>query len=229
MSFTWTQLIPNVGEHYSHVATLGITTASSITMGMVAKSALANSKEAIIPDGKFSLKSVFEVMTEQIDTLVVMVIGDHGRKFVPFFCSVFFFVLFNNLFGMVPGMVPATENINTTFAFGMFMFLFYNFHGIKENGIVSYLKHFAGPVIFIAPIMFVIEIVSHMIRPLTLGLRLANILRGDHAVLSVFIDIAPYFVPVIFYTLGLLVCLVQAFVFTLLSMVYVALATAHDH
>lgn len=229
MSFNWTQLIPGVGHEYAHIATLGIATAATIGMGVAARASLGTGETAILPASKFSLRGVMEMLTEMTSGLAEMVIGEHGKHYVPFFTSVFFFILLNNLIGMIPGMTPATENINTTFGFGILMFLFYNFQGIKENGVVAYLKHFMGPVIFLAPLMFVIELVSHFVRPFSLGLRLANVMMGDHVVLSVFLDLAPIGVPIPFYILGLFVCFVQAFVFTLLSMVYVAFAIAHDH
>lgn len=229
MSFNWTQLIPGVGHEYAHVATLGLVTVGSIAVGMSAKKALGMGEQAVVPAGKFSLKGIFEVLTEIISGLCEMVIGEHGKHYIPLFTSVFFFILFNNLVGILPGMTPATENINTTFGFGALMFLIYNFQGIKENGIFAYLKHFMGPVLFLAPLMFVIELVSHMVRPFSLGLRLANVMMGDHTVLSVFLDLAPIGIPIPFYMMGLFVCFVQAFVFTLLSMVYVAFAVAHDH
>lgn len=229
MSFNWTQLIPGVGHEYAHVATLGIATASVFAIGTAARAALGKGEAAIVPTSKFSIRGIMEMLTEMMSGLADMVIGEHGKHYVPFFTSVFFFVLFNNLIGMIPGMTPATENINTTFGFGCFMFLFYNFQGIKENGIFAYLKHFMGPVLFLAPLMFVIELVSHFVRPFSLGLRLANVMMGDHTVLSVFLDLVPIGVPVPFYMMGLFVCFVQAFVFTLLSMVYVAFAIAHDH
>lgn len=229
MSFNWTQLIPGVGHEYAHIATLGIATAATIGMGVAARASLGTGETAILPASKFSLRGVMEMLTEMTSGLAEMVIGEHGKHYVPFFTSVFFFILLNNLIGMIPGMTPATENINTTFGFGILMFLFYNFQGIKENGVVAYLKQFMGPVIFLAPLMFVIELVSHFVRPFSLGLRLANVMMGDHVVLSVFLDLAPIGVPIPFYILGLFVCFVQAFVFTLLSMVYVAFAIAHDH
>ncbi|UOF00389.1 F0F1 ATP synthase subunit A [Bdellovibrio reynosensis] len=229
MSFNWTQLIPGVGHHYSHVATLGVATVAAAGIGLAARAALGKGEAAILPASKFSLRGIMEMLTEMMSGLADMVIGEHGKHYVPFFTSVFFFILFNNLIGMIPGMTPATENINTTFGFGVLMFLVYNFQGIKENGIVAYLKHFMGPVIFLAPLMFVIELVSHMVRPFSLGLRLANVMMGDHTVLSVFLDLVPIGVPIPFYMMGLFVCFVQAFVFTLLSMVYVAFAIAHDH
>lgn len=229
MSFNWTQLIPGVGHEYAHVATLGIATVAAMGIGVAAKSALGKGEVAILPADKFSLRGVMEMLTETVSGLADMVIGEHGKHYVPFFTSVFFFVVFNNLIGMIPGMTPATENINTTFGFGVLMFLVYNFQGVKENGIFAYLKHFMGPVLFLAPLMFVIELVSHMVRPFSLGLRLANVMMGDHTVLSVFLDLVPIGVPIPFYMMGLFVCFVQAFVFTLLSMVYVAFAIAHDH
>jgi F-type H+-transporting ATPase subunit a len=102
-------------------------------------------------------------------------------------------------------------------------------YGIKENGI-GYLQHFLGPIIWLAPIMLPIELISHMVRPFSLGLRLANVMMGDHTVVGIFLGLGPGVVlPIPFYLLGIFVCFVQAFVFTLLSMVYVAMATAHDH
>jgi F-type H+-transporting ATPase subunit a len=228
MSFTFTSLIPGVGHEYSHVATAAIVTGGLVVTSLAARAALGTGEQAVIPASKFSLKGIFEVVTEFIQGLCDMVIGEHGRKFIPMFASVFLFVLVNNLVGILPGMVPATENINTTFAMGAFMFLTYNFLGVKENGL-AYLKHFLGPLIWIAPIMLPIELISHFVRPFSLGLRLANVMMGDHTVVGIFLDLVPIGLPIPFYVLGIFVCFVQAFVFTLLSMVYVAMATAHDH
>lgn len=228
-AFNWTQFIPGVGHEYAHVATLGVATIGAVAMGLAARSALGKGETAVMPASKFSLRGIMEMLTEMIDSLSEMVLGSQGKRYVPLFTSVFFFILLNNLIGIIPGMTPATENINTTFGFGLLMFAIYNFQGVKENGILNYLKHFMGPVLFLAPLMFVIELVSHMVRPFSLGLRLANVMMGDHTVLSVFLDLVPIGVPIPFYMLGLFVCFVQAFVFTLLSMVYVAFAIAHDH
>lgn len=231
MAFNWTQLIPQVGQNHDNVAvaTFAVTSVALVFVGLLGRASLGKGETAIIPAGKFSLRGVLEVITEFIANLVDTVIGHHGRHLTPMFTAVFFFVFANNLIGVIPGMTPATENINTTFGMGLFMFLAYNTLGIKENGVVNYLKHFMGPVIFLAPLMFVIELVSHMVRPFSLGLRLANVMMGDHTVVSVFLDLVPIGAPLPFYIMGLFVAFVQAFVFTLLSMVYVAFATAHDH
>lgn len=228
MHFNWTQLIPGVGHHYVHVATLVIASLLIMMIGLRAKIALGTGEASVVPTGKFSVRGIFEILTEFIAGLADQVIGHHGRAFAPYFAAIFTYILFNNLIGVIPGMTPATENFNTTFAFGVFSFLAYNIVGLKNGGL-GYLKHFLGPVLWLAPLMLVIELISHFIRPLTLGLRLANVMTGDHTVLSVFLNLFPVGPAIPFYLMGLLVSLIQAFVFTLLSMVYVALATADDH
>ncbi len=228
MHFNWTQLIPGVGHHYAHVATLIIATSLIMILGLAARLSLGKGEAAIVPAGKVSVRGFFEMLTDYIYTLSQQVIGHHGRAFAPYFAAIFTFILINNFIGLIPGMTPATENFNTTFAFGMFSFLAYNVVGLKEGG-MGYLKHFLGPVLALAPLMLIIELISHFIRPLTLGLRLANVMTGDHTVLAVFLDLFPVGPSIPFYLMGMLVCTIQAFVFTLLSMVYVALATAHDH
>ncbi|MBX2995595.1 MAG: F0F1 ATP synthase subunit A [Bdellovibrionaceae bacterium] len=228
MSFSFTSLIPGVGHEYAHVATAGIVTAGLVGTALVARAQLGTGETAVVPASKFSVRGFFEFVTEFIQGLVDMVMGHEGRAFIPLFASVFTFVLINNLVGVVPGMTPATENLNTTLAMGLFIFLYYNYYGLKENG-VSYLKHFLGPVLWLGPLMLVIELISHFVRPVSLGLRLANVMRGDHTVVGIFLDLVPLALPIPFYILGIFVCFVQAFVFTLLSMVYVAMATAHDH
>lgn len=228
MSFNWTQLIPGVGHEYAHVATAAIATGTLLVAGVAAKVSLGKGDAAVVPASKFSLRGIFELITEFIISLSDSIIGHHGRKFVPMFASIFTFVLFNNLMGVIPGMTPATENINTTIAIGLFSFIIYNFFGVKENG-MAYFKHFLGPILWLAPLMLPVELISHALRPVTLGLRLANVLTGDHMVLGIFLDLLPAPFQIPFYVLGMFVAFMQAFVLTLLSMVYVAMATAHDH
>lgn len=226
--FNWTQLIPGVGHEYIHVATTIAVTLLLLVFAFLSRMALGSGEQAINPARKFSLKGICETLVEFIISLVDTVIGDHGRKYVPLFGAIFVYVLVNNLVGLLPGMTPATDNVNTTWAVGVCSFCFYNYYGLKENGL-SYLKHFLGPVLWLAPLMVIIELISHFVRPLSLGLRLAGNMQGDHTVLGIFLDLVPIGVPIVFYLLGLFVCFVQAFVFTLLSMVYVSMAIAHDH
>lgn len=226
--FNWTQLIPGVTHENVHIATAVATTGLMGLLALAGRLALGTGDKAVTPAGSISLKGFLEVITEFIVGLVDMVIGEHGRKYVPMFAAIFFYIWINNLVGLLPGMTPATDNINTTFALGLFSFAVYNFYGLKENGL-GYLKHFFGPVWWLGWLMVLIELISHCIRPLTLGLRLAGNITADHTVLSIFLDLAPWGVPAIFYGMGLFVASMQAFVFTILSMIYISMATAHDH
>lgn len=228
MSFNWTQFV--VDHQHVHVATFALSSAALVGMGFYARNKLGSGQEAIAPVGRFSIRGLVEMNVEFIAKLAQSVIGPKYVPYVPFFAAMFALILFNNLIGVIPGMTPATENINTTFAFGVFSFLVYNYVGLKHGGL-HYLKHFLGPVWYLAPLMLVIELISHFIRPLTLGLRLANVMTGDHTVLSVFLSLVPYpiLIPIPFYLLGFVVSLIQAFVFTLLSMVYISLAVADEH
>lgn len=227
--FNWTQLIPEVGHHYIHVATAVVATALLFVIGVRARVALGTGESAVAPSNKIDIKAFFEGLLDFIVSISDMVIGEEGRKFVPMFASIFLFVFFNNMLGLVPGFTPATDNINTTLALGIFVFLVYNYLGFQEHG-AAYLKQFLGPLLLLAPLMVIIELISHFVRPVSLGLRLQGNMFGDHTVLGLFLDLAPYYgLPVIFYGLGLFVCFMQAFVFTMLSMIYVSMAISHDH
>lgn len=228
MAWTWFNLVEQVGHDYGHVATTVATSTLVVGFGLIARRSLSKSQDKVVPDSRPSVRGLSEMLIEFIAGISDMIIGPHGRHYIPVFASIFLFILMNNWIGLIPGMVPATENINATLAIGLFSFIFYNYQGFKENG-VSYLKHFVGPVWWLFIIMVPIEIISNLVRPLSLGLRLANVMAGDHAVLAIFLELTKFGVPVIFYFLGMFVGFVQAFVFTMLSMVYVALATAHDH
>lgn len=227
--FNWTQLIPSVGHHYIHVATAVATTAVLGILSLFAYASLKKSKSAnYAPSASFSVRGLFEVLTELVVYLSDSMMGPEKRKYIPLFGCVFFYILFNNLMGLLPGMTPATDNINTNLAVGLFVFIAYNALGVKEHG-MAYFKHFLGPILVLAPLMLPIELISHAVRPVSLSLRLMGNMTGDHTVLGIFLDLVPIGVPVIFYVLGLFVCFVQAFVFTLLTMVYVSMAMAHDH
>ena len=230
--FNWLQLIPGVSHENVHVATVAVAGTVMIGTAVLGRMALGSGEAAVAPASKFSLKGVMELFTEFIIGLCDTVIGEEGRDYAPMFAAIFFFVWINNLIGLIPGMTPATDNINTTFALGIFIFVMYNYYGFKEHGF-AYLKHFLGPVLWMFPLMLPIELLGHMVRPLTLGLRLYGNIMADHSVISVFVGIFEKFwfipVPAIFYGMGIFVASIQAFVFTMLAMIYVSMATAHDH
>lgn len=233
--FSWLQFIPGVGHHYLHIASSLLVSIVMIAIGLVvhrqlkAKQGLKSSVDHNAPCSKFSPLGFCEVMLEFICRQSDAIIGKSNRKFVPFFTFLFLFIFLNNFLGLIPGLTPATDNLNTTFAIGLVSFALYNILGIKQQGPVNYIKHFMGPIWWIAPLLFAIEVISHLFRPFTLGLRLMGNMTGDHTVLGAFLELIPIGVPVVFYCLGLFVCAVQALVFTLLSMVYVSMAVAESH
>ncbi len=218
-----------------HVATFVVAGGVLILLGLWARKALAKAPD-LAPAGSFGIRGVFESLIVFIVSLVDSVIGPQGRKYTPLFATVFLCVFFNNVLGLLPGMTPATDNLNTTIALGVFIFVVYNFEGLRAHG-VAYFKQFLGPTgdRLLAPInllvlvMLPVELVSHFVRPMSLGLRLQGNMQGDHTVLGVFLELTHFVVPVVFYFVGLFVCFMQAFVFSLLSMVYVSMAISHDH
>ncbi len=227
-SFNWTELIPWVGKN-EHVATLVLAAVLMIILAALGRAALGDGETALMPARSIGIRAAFEAIIDFIVTMSDMVIGEEGAKFVPFFATLFFFILICNMMGLVPGFTPPTENVNTTFALGIFSFLYYNYYGIREHGF-RYIKQFMGPLWFLAPFMLMIELISHIVRPVSLALRLFGNMLGDHTALAIFLHIVPYYlVPVIFYCLGLFVCFIQAFIFMILSMVYVSMAISHDH
>jgi F-type H+-transporting ATPase subunit a len=199
-----------------------------LALAWAARRGLERATDPTIPDGRLTARDALEMITTFIADLAESVIGHGAERYVPFFGSLFLFILFANLIGLVPGFTPPTDSFNTTVGLGAVSFLVYNYYGIREHG-VRYVKQFLGPVALLAPLMLIVELFSHMFRPLSLAIRLYGNMFADHLVLGIFTDLTKLVIPVIFYMLGAFVCLVQAFVFTLLSMVYVALAVSHEH
>ncbi len=225
--FTWFDAA-GVAPQYTYVAANIVVTTLLVGFSLAARAALGAGEKALVPSGTLNIKGFSETLVEYIDDLVTGVLGAGTRNYVPLFGSIFFFVIMNNLFGLIPGMTAATSNINAALAIGAFSFIVYNVMGVKQGG-WHYIAHFAGPVWWLAWLMIPIEIISHFIRPFSLGIRLSVNMTADHAILGTFIDLTKVVVPVIFYGLGTFVSFIQALVFTMLSMVYVAMATADDH
>ena len=175
------------------------------------------------------LQHVFELVYEFVLGQTEDQMGHDGNKYLGYFATIFLFVLFSNLIGLIPGFEAPTMNPAVPLGCAAATFLYYNLAGIQSNGVLKYCAHFAGPVWALAPLMIPIEIVSHMARPLSLTIRLyANMFAGEK-VTMVFLGLTYFAVPAVFMGLHLFVALMQAYIFMLLSMIYVAGATAHDH
>lgn len=227
--FTWIGTVVPKGT--DHIFTFVFVALVILFIGIVYRSKVQKSSNPVIPDKGFTLKNLCEAYGHFIMNQAKSIIGEEeGPKYFSFLAALFLILVLNNLVGLVPGFLPPTENFNTTFALGAISFIYYNMKGCKEQGILNYLKHFCGPLWYLAFLILPIEIISNFIRPLSLGLRLRSVMYGDHLVLGIFSDLAPIIIPIIFMILGILVSLIQAFVFTILSAVYISMAVAHhDH
>lgn len=231
--FYWLMQIPGLEHfpvHVVHAVFVGLVMMVAMLIARLQlTAALSTSDGALVPADRMNYRNFFEIITEKLYSLCVSVMGAHEAKvYFPFIGTLFVFIFFCNFLGLVPGFATATDNMNTTLALGGFVFLYYNIVGIKEQGFIGHMKHFMGPVWWLAPLMFVIEIVSHVIRPISLALRLRWNMTGDHIVLGAFSGMVPYLLPVVFMVLGAFVAFVQAFVFCLMTMVYISMSTAHE-
>ena len=187
--------------------------------------------EAIVPPAKFSLRNLFEVVGDALWNLTRNIMGEqNGRKYLPLIGTIACFIFFSNVLALIPGMVPPTSTLKTNVALALTVFVITHVEGIRAQGIVAYLKHFAGPIWWLAWIMIPIEIIGHLARPLSLSMRLMGNMVSDHKVVGVFFFLVPLLVPVPFLILGTMVAVIQTLVFCLLSMVYINMAVAtHDH
>ena len=157
------------------------------------------------------------------------VIGHGFERFQAFVTCIFLFVAFNNLLGLIPGVDTPTANPSVPLGIAVLTFLYYNFHGIRVHGPIGYLKEFAGPLWWIAPLLFPIEVISHCARMMSLTIRLyANMLASDLVTL-VFFSLIPVAIPAMFLGLHFAVSLIQAYVFMVLSIIYLSMAVAHEH
>ena len=199
-----------------------------LIFGFAARRALAASGDPVLPDEGVTLRHVAEVFAEWLDGLVAQVSEVHGaRRLVPFFGCIFLFILTANFLGLIPGMEPPTNDTDLTFALAVICFVFYLYQGFKAHG-PGYLKSFLGPVLFLIPLMMPIEIADNLFRPFSLGVRLFANMFADHQVLGLFTGLTYLVFPIAFYALGAIVCVVQALVFTILSIAYVRMA-AGEH
>lgn len=217
--------------HVSHVFLGALVLLFILGLALAARRRLKDPEGCVVPDDKWSAFTFFDVLIEALlGMMESMMPRDKALRFLPLITAFATFILLSNVMGLIPGLLPATDTLNTTFALGATAFVAYNFWGIQQQGIGPYLKHLAGPMLVLAPLMFVIELISHFVRPGSLAVRLMGNMFGDHMVLTIFLSFHLLLVPIPLMALGLLVCVVQTLVFTLLAIVYIALAVEeHEH
>ena len=245
--FSWFHLIPAV-DHDTLLASLGVhhhTAAylhswlacfSVIGVALVARMGLerARSKGDLsqwFADEGLTLRTVFELLVAGMRYFMDDLLDKRDvRTFLPFIGTLFLYIFACNIMGIFPGLLPPTDYISTNAGMAVISVLVFTYVGLSRDG-VGFVKHLFGPVWWLAPLMFVIEMLSvFLIRPYSLSLRLAGNLFGDHTVFTIMSDLVPLFVPVIFLGLACLVSTIQAFVFSLLTVIYIHLSLPHhDH
>lgn len=166
------------------------------------------------------LQNVFEAVIDTIENFVCGSMGEAGRKFVPLLAGIFIYIFSMNMMGLIPGLDAPTANLNTTVCMALFVLVFYNAVGLWKWK-AHYVHHFTGPSKFLVPLMFPLEIVSHLSRPVSLSLRLFGNIRGEEIVMILFFVMAPILGTIPIYALFLLGKTMQAFVFFILTMVYI--------
>jgi F-type H+-transporting ATPase subunit a len=174
------------------------------------------------------VQQLAEITNEFVSSQGEQIIGHGYERFIGYLSALGLFILLSNLTGLVPGLESPTANISVPLGLALITFFYYHYHGIRSNG-AGYIKQFLGPLWLLSPLMFVIEVISHCARVLSLTVRLyANMFAGD-LLTMVFFSLVPVGVPLIFLGLHLGVAVVQAYVFMLLACVYLSLAVTHDH
>ena len=186
-------------------------------------------KTQLSVDKPGKLQHCFELIYEFLHAQAEEVVGHGSKRFLAFFGTIFIFVLFMNLVGIVPSLESPTMFPMVPAGLAVATFIYYNAAGLRANGVGGYIKQFLGPMLWLAPVMLPIEIVSHFARPLSLTIRLyANMFAGEQ-VTNTFLGLTYLIIPALFMALHIFVSFLQAYIFALLAMIYVGGAVAHEH
>lgn len=211
-------LLPNVPVQVSYTWF-----AMLLLIGLAIAARLTLKKSA--PTG---IQNFFEVIVKGLEDFIEEIMGPEGKHYFPLIASLFLFILVSNLMGLVPGFESPTANLNTTLALALCSFAATHYIGLRRHGF-GYVKHFMGPMWALAPLMFIIEGISHLARVVSLSFRLFGNMIAKHKLLIVLVALVPYLVPSLVLALGLFVGFIQAGVFTLLTMLYLAGAIEEAH
>ena len=226
-SWEW-QMFGKSGWTLTHVLITLVVLAFVIWGGLAFFSGMKTKDKGIVPPPRMNLRNFFEYMNESVYGMVEGAIGEaNAPRFFPLIGALWLFILFNNLFALIPGFSAPTDTLKTNVGIALFVFLLTHYYGLREHG-VAYLKHFLGPSPALIPLMLPIELISHIARPMSLAVRLMGNMMADHKVVMSFFALVPILVPLPFLLLGLLVCLIQALVFCTLTTVYIGMAIEHE-
>ncbi|MCZ6782199.1 MAG: F0F1 ATP synthase subunit A [Proteobacteria bacterium] len=195
---------------------------------MMVRRQIAATGGGVLPDEGISIRNVLEFVVQNLAQIARENMGDEYRKYFPLVGTIFFFILVSNLLGLIPGVGGASSYVETTTAWAIISVVTAEAVGIRKHGF-GYIKHYLGPVVWLAPFFFILEIPIHISRIITLSVRLLANMFADHTIVSVWILLVPAIVPAIFMGLGLVIAVLQAFVFSLLTMVYIGQALEEAH
>lgn len=208
-------------HHYPHVIYSWVVMLLLIVLGYLGAKGVS-----LIPTKG---QNIFEIVISGIEDFMIDITGEEGRWLFPLIATIFIYIFACNLIGLVPGFFPPTASLNTTLSCALTVVVFTHIIGVKYHG-VKYIKHFLGPVWWMIPIIFPIELIGHMARILSLSFRLFGNMMGHELVLGIlFVLAGAFFAPLPIMALGIFVALVQAFVFFLLSIMYFTGAMEHAH
>jgi F-type H+-transporting ATPase subunit a len=199
-----------------------------IVVALAGRARLQRLDDAVVPESRLSLATFIELFLGYFYDLAKSIMGpERAKKYFPVIGTSACFVFLSNLLALIPGAPVPTTHLGVTLGCALVVFILFNIYGLKENGL-DYIKHLAGPAWYLAPLMFVIELISLLVRPLTLALRLMLNMAVDHLIVGIFAGLIAILVPLPFMLLGCLVLIVQTLVFTMLTCVYIGLATEHE-
>ena len=201
-----------------------------LTLALTIFSLIVRSRLSVENPGR--LQIVLEDFVNWFHSLLDDFVGPKGRRYLPLIGSLFLLILLSNLAGLVPGLMAPTSNLNVTLGCALTVWVFYHIQGIRAQGIVAYVKHFAvppGSPVAMAPLMLVIEIISHLARVMSLTLRLFGNIFGEELVIIILASLVPFIVPLPMMFLGLLTGTLQALIFVILTMVYLGAAVTVEH
>ncbi len=185
---------------------------------------MATSKLQMVPTG---VQNIFEAYVQGVIYMGKDVIGEErARQYLPLVATLGLLIFFSNVVGIIPGFESPTSNLNFTLTLALCVFVYYNYQGIKKQGFVHYFAHFAGPVAWLAPLMFPIEIISHISRIISLSFRLFGNIKGDDLFLAVLLMLAPWIAPLPAFFMLTFMAFLQTFIFMILTYVYLAGAVA---
>ena len=192
------------------------------------RATLADVDKAVIPDDKLTLRTFMEAFVAYFYGIARDVMGPkRAKRYFPIVGGSACFIFFANLMTLIPGLSPPTSSLNITLGCALTVFLLFNFYGLQANGF-GYVKHLAGPKWYLAPLIFPIELISTCVRPVTLSIRLMVNMAVDHLLGTIALGMVALLVPVPLMFLGAIVIVVQTLVFSLLTSIYIGLATEHE-